>query len=163
MSRADSDIELYGSSRTPGTVAGILFLEKAEEPKIVISGGTFGDPKRIKEVELAAVSFVQKELKARGFKVRDCQKDNCGYDLYATSQNETLLVEVKGTVSIDPRFFLTRNEFNVSQVSENWRLFIVTNACANPVLHEYPSHEMRDSFIFDALAWEATPHSNKVK
>lgn len=147
-------IQKYGTNREPGTTAGVLFLEAVGEPKVQISGGGFADPETRKEVEAAAIAFVSSELKRRGFEVHDHQRENRGYDLLAISPSDGLHVEVKGTDSLEPRFFLTRNESQYSCEHEEWRLFVVCKARNNPVLYEYTATEMRRQFKFDPLAWE---------
>src|SRR5262249_52851458 len=55
------------------------------------------DPARRREVEEKAIKFAwahfQDEL---GYVMQDRQKDNCGYDLMATKDDEVLCIEVKG-------------------------------------------------------------------
>lgn len=157
LSRTTSDIATYGASRPVDSVAGVLFLEEVDGPEVKVQGGIYGDAQSRKEIELAAIDFVTKVLQGRGFVVEDRQDDNCGYDLLAASEHKRLLVEVKGTDAPEPRFFLTRNEYQCSEVEKDWRLFIVTCARTKPFLHEYGVDEMRDSFTLDPLAWEATP------
>lgn len=160
LSRKASDIKAHGSSRPPNSVAAALFLEKAEELDIVPRKGSFPDAKERKEIEQAAINFVTRTLEARGFTVTDRQKDNCGYDVLATSSQGRLLVEVKGTTSLVPRFYVTRNEYQCSVGQQEWRLFVVTSARTAPRLHEYTGPEMRAAFAFDPLVWECTlPHS----
>lgn len=154
LSRKASDIETHGSSRPTNSVAAVLFLERAEEPDIVPGKASFPDAKVRKEIENAAINFATKTLEHRGFTVTDCQKDNCGYDLLATSPQDRMLVEVKGTASSLPRFYVTRNEYQWSIGQKEWRLFVVTDASTVPELHEYTGSEMRDAFAFAPLAWE---------
>ena len=152
--RDPESIAKYGGNRKPGTVAGVLFLRSGSELDVQIARRGFPDLKTRQETEIAAVSFVWSELERRGFKVTDCQRNNCGYDLEAESSSGDLLVEVKGTNSSEPRFFLSRNEFRSSQKEVNWRLFTVCNARTKPVLHEYTAEQLHQQFAFDALAWE---------
>jgi diadenosine tetraphosphate (Ap4A) HIT family hydrolase len=154
--RDDLTLRKYGATRRPGTVAGVLFLEPATEPKIQVTGGGFADPQTRKEVEAAAIKFATRELTSRGFHVRDDQRENRGYDLFAFSPSGELLVEVKGTDSPEPRFFLTRNERRCCTGRACWRLFVVCNARTNPHLHEYTASEMDRNFTLEPLAWECT-------
>ena len=55
------------------------------------------DAETRREIELAAVEAVTNALKDSGFTVHDRQRENCGYDLFAVSASQQLLVEVKGT------------------------------------------------------------------
>ena len=152
-----ADIARYGSSRPPGSVAGLLFLERVDEPELTVQGGPYGDAQTRKEIETAAIDFVTAELCRRGYAVQDRQRDNCGYDLLATSAQGRLVVEVKGTDAPEPRFFITRNECRSSTDETDWRLFVVTTARRAPSLHEYDGDEMRVRFALDPLAWEAIP------
>jgi hypothetical protein len=163
LSRKASDIKAHGSSRPPNSVAAVLFLERAEEPDIVPRKASFPDAKVRKEIENAAINFATKTLEHRGFTVSDHQKDKCGYDLLATSPESRMFVEVKGTTSSVPRFYVTRNEYQCSVGQKEWRLFVVTDAITGPKLHEYTGPEMRDAFAFDPLAWECTLTRNEAQ
>lgn len=140
--------------------AGVLFIEAASSPEIQISGGGFGDPEKRKKVEKAAIDFVTARLIERGFDVHDRQRDNVGYDLLAVKDSGNLFVEVKGTASFQPRFFLSRNESRCSSQHQEWRLFVVSGCDTAPRLHEFTASEMRQKFTFDPLAWECV--ENKV-
>lgn len=154
LRKDQATIDRYGSNREAGTVAGALFLESVSEPKVQVSGGGFADPETRKEVEVAAIAFVTRELKGRGFRVHDHQRENRGYDLLAASKSGSLLVEVKGTDASEPRFFLSRNESLCSRKQVEWRLFVVCNARSIPLLLEYTADQMHRQFTFDPLAWE---------
>ncbi|CAE6966484.1 hypothetical protein R69608_06904 [Paraburkholderia nemoris] len=149
-----SAIEQYRGERSADDVAGILFLESVDAVSVTVRGGGFADPQTRREIELAAVRYVTRELELQGFTVEDRQRENCGYDLLARRGPEELLYEVKGTDAISPQFFISRNERNCSKVHENWRLAIVTSARATPMLHVLTPAEMEDRFTFECLAWE---------
>lgn len=154
-------LQRYGSiRRSVGKVAGVLFLAPMEEPTVQVSGGGFADAQTRKEIEATAVAHVARFLKERGFKVRDRQRDNRGYDLIAESATSRLLVEVKGTDAPEPRFFLTRNELRCSALEAEWRLFVVCSARQSPVLFEYSASDMRHQFQLEPLAWECTPRDS---
>jgi Domain of unknown function (DUF3883) len=138
-------IKKYGSSRQPGTVAGVLFLESVEEPQIRISGGGFADPQTRKEIEIAAIAEVAGKLEEEGFTVQDHQRENRGYDLLAQREGKSLLVEVKGTDSVSPRFFLTRNEAKCSLANPSWRLYVVCSARQDPIIFQYTVAECTKS------------------
>lgn len=155
--RDESSIQKYGSTRAPGTVGGVLFLESIAEPLVQVSGGGFADPQTRKEIENAAIAFVWQQLKdVEGFTVHDHQRENRGYDLFAKKKTTSLLIEVKGTDASLPRFFLTRNESCCAKTNSNWRLYVVCQARTNPVVFKYTEAEMRESFDLDPLAWECT-------
>lgn len=149
-------IKKHSTNRGDEKIAGVLFLESAAEPKVRVTGGGYADAETRLEIELAAIAAVTHELQRRGFAVHDRQRENLGYDLLAVSKVETLLVEVKGTESSIPRFFLTRNEWACAQAQLVWRLFVVCQARSAPVLHEYTQKEVARLFTLDPLAWECT-------
>ncbi len=144
----------YRGTNFRATVEQWNAVEQPEEIAVQVSGGGFADPKTRKKVEAAAIAFVTHELNRRGFQVHDHQRDNQGYDLLADSPSSRLLVEVKGTDSLEPRFFLTRNERRCGSEKDEWRLFVVCKARSAPLLHEYTADEMHRRFTLDPLAWE---------
>lgn len=151
-----STIEQYRGARIAADIAGILFLESAEAVSVTVRGGGFADPQTRREIELAAIHYVTRELERQGFTVEDRQRENCGYDLLARRGQEELLYEVKGTDAITPRFFISRNERKCSNLNQNWRLAVVTSARVTPSLLVLTSEEMEDRFNFECLAWECT-------
>lgn len=157
--RADkSTIATYGYTRERNSVAGVLFLESMSEPKIQVSGGGYADAQTRREIEVAAIEFVTRQLVKERFAVHDHQRENRGYDLMAERDGHKLFVEVKGTDASIPRFFLTRNESKRSTELVEWRLYVVCSARRAPALHTYTESEMRSAFSFDPLAWECSPN-----
>jgi len=149
-------LKWYGRTRRPNSVAGALILERVDTESVQISGGGFPDSKTRAEVEAAAVTFALAELARRKFEVEDCQRENRGFDLLATKRGTRLLVEVKGTDSASPRFFLTRNEDRVGASEPDWRLFMICMARTSPLLREYTYAELVAHFNRTPLAWECT-------
>jgi hypothetical protein len=155
--RADKAALLhYGRTRKPGSVAGALVLERVDEEVVRVHGGGFADSKTRSEIEVAAVEFVVSHLKSQGFAVTDCQRENRGYDFVAIGADRTLYIEVKGTDSSTPRFFITRNERKAALTEPGWRLYVVTAARATPQLFEYDWIGATTAFRMEALAWECT-------
>lgn len=153
-------IQAHAGTRPVQGVAGILFLARTDEVTVKVRGGGFADPETRREVELAAIRFVQAQFEAQGYTVHDHQRDNLGYDLMAVKRDATLRLEVKGTDASVPRFFLTRNEHKCA-INEpaTWRLVIVTSARVCPSSYILTGEEMRRSYHFDPLAWECTPRT----
>ena len=114
----------------------------------------FPDYDHRKKVETASVSAVSKYLLKNGYRVTDRQKENCGYDLLAIGKKspQELHVEVKGTSTGIPNFFITRNEMNY-MTNAKWRLAIVTEALTKPKIRLLTEKVVRKSFVFDPLAW----------
>ena len=91
--------------------------------------------------------------------MEDRQRDNYGYDLLASSAQQNLKVEVKGTDASEPRFFLTRNEWG-SRADAEWRLALVTSARSAPTLTFLTGDEVARQFSFEALTWECKPRQS---
>jgi len=86
-----------------------------------------------KAVESAAIKETWNWLKDNGYKVKDVQKDCCGWDLEANLKGERLplLIEVKGTSGGAPVAELTVNEYSQLIKKGNigrYRICIVTHA-----------------------------------
>lgn len=152
-SQNPEDIDKYRKNRPLESIDGILFLSSSDELTIDVNAPTFPDVETRKKIELASVQHVIAHYEKIGFSITDRQKDNCGYDLLVESENETFKIEVKGTSSVEKRFFISRNERFMSG-DPLWRLAIVTNALSSPKLEIFDSSEMERVFNFDALCWE---------
>lgn len=152
-----ASIHLYSGERPINEIAGILFLERTDEVAISIRGGGFADPETRREVELAAIEFVQTHFENQGYIVEDHQRDNLGYDLLAVKAGLSLLLEVKGTDGTVPRFFLTRNEWKCAVLEADWLLVVVTRARTRPQLQILTMQQVESTYHRDALAWECTP------
>jgi hypothetical protein len=115
----------------------------------------FPDQEDRDRVEDAATEKVTKEYEGQGFTVQDVSPDNLGYDLEVQdgTGKPVFHVEVKGTSSETPGYFLTRNEFERSRALDSWRLAIVTSALSQPRMHVLTAQEMQDGFGFEPLAW----------
>ncbi len=145
----------YCNTRPVSTVAGVLLLENVVMPEVMEEcDPMFPDPATRKAIEMAAVDFVIHHLEAQGYRVEDLQAAKVGYDIRALKDNRQLLVEVKGTDSPQPRFFLTRNERKCSESNADWRLFVVSQARVMPTLHQYTPAQMWEAFNADPFAWE---------
>jgi hypothetical protein len=151
----------YSKLRKSNVIAGALFLEPGlgtphlvdETPLEALPNYGFPDAKTRKAIEEAAISHAKQELESRGYTIHDHQTQNLGYDLLAVKGRSKLLVEVKGTDSPRPQFFLSRNERKCSLRNPEWRLAIVCSARTAPELFEYTTQRMEKTFAFSALAW----------
>lgn len=151
-------IPAYCSTRPVDTVAGALVLEQVATPDVLdLCEQILPDVAIRKAIEVAAVDFVVDYLEEQGYRVEDQQANKVGYDLLAQKGNSQLLVEVKGTDALQPRFFLTRKERKCSERNVDWRLFVVCQARVAPTLHQYTPVQMCEVFNADPLAWECTP------
>jgi hypothetical protein len=116
----------------------------------------FGDAEHRKSVEVAAVEAAKAVLGKQGYNCVSRENDNVGFDLEATHKNgSTLHVEVKGTASKLPRFFLTANEHGYREASE-WRLAMVVDALSKPQVQIYDLREFEREFEIAPMVWKGT-------
>lgn len=108
----------------------------------------FGTPEHRRKVEIAAENAAIEYYATRGFQYERVTHLPCGYDFIFTKGKLEFHVEVKGTASTSPQFFLTRNEHVKGLQSDPaWRLLMVTAALsANPLTSEYNASELARSF-----------------
>jgi len=111
------------------------------------------DPKRRKLVEDNAINLVWNRFEELGYKIKNRQDDNCGWDLEAIRGTERLKLEVKGLSGADLNADLTVNEFEQLMLDENlpdYRVCVLLDALrpAEANLHiiaqEQRSGEWRD-------------------
>lgn len=160
LARDPATINAYCQHRSAESIAGTLFLEEVTKPTDTLpEQGWSKDPELRKAAETTAINRVMAYLKKSTppYEVEDRQQDNCGYDLLAIRDNESLRIEVKGTADATPAFFLTRNERNAS-VHPHWRLAVVTHALADkpgsPRFFTEP--DLCSAFELKPTGWRAT-------
>jgi len=95
-------------------------------------GAGFGDTEKNSKVEKAAVRFVRKLFRKRGYEVKSREKECLGYDLDVRKGNEELHLEIKGVTGSIPEFPITPNEVLRSKSDKLFRLVVVTNALEKP-------------------------------
>lgn len=115
----------------------------------------FGTAEHRKKVEKAAEKAVIDHFAAKGYKERRVTHLPCGYDFIFSKEKSELHVEVKGTASDTPQFFLTRNEFNKGCTNNPiWQLAMVTSALSDaPVVKCYSPKELRDAFEMEPYVY----------
>ena len=108
----------------------------------------FGTPEHRKKVEKAAEDAVIAHYKNKGFKPHRVTHLPCGYDFVFSKGKTELHVEIKGTSSGVPQFFLTRNEHGKGMRSNPaWRLAMVTSALADtPKVDIYKARDLSKAF-----------------
>jgi hypothetical protein len=108
----------------------------------------FGTAEHRKKVEVAAEACVIKHYEQKGFTSQRVTHLPCGFDFVFSKGRTKIHVEVKGTASNVPQFFLTRNEHaNGMQSNPAWRLAMVTQALtANPKIDIYEAGELSEEF-----------------
>ena len=115
----------------------------------------FGTPEHRKEVELAAERVVIEHYKRKGYAYERVTHLPCGYDFVFTKDESVLHVEVKGTSSSTPQFFITRNEYGKGlQTNPAWRLAMVTSALSEtPSITEYDAIELKKAFDLEPYVY----------
>ncbi|VVE51334.1 hypothetical protein PIN31009_04674 [Pandoraea iniqua] len=117
----------------------------------------FGTPEHRKAVEKAAEDAVIAHYQSDGFACERVTHLPCGYDFVFSKKGKKLHVEVKGTASSNPQFFLTRNEYREGMLSNpRWRLAMVTNALRAPEIAVYARNELNDTFDLDPYVYRGT-------
>lgn len=92
------------------------------------------DPVTRRIVEVTAVRHVVDHLEADGWRVKDVQRDNVGWDLTARRNGDRRHVEVKGRGVSSPVVLLTPNELRAAREVEGWELALVTDVFDTPRL-----------------------------
>jgi hypothetical protein len=89
-------------------------------------------------IEKSAVNLAWDHYESLGYKVISVENDNVGWDLEASKDGETLLVEVKGHKGNVIQFELTPNEYSQMQIhQDDYRVCVVRNALSAPDLIEF--------------------------
>jgi len=149
----EKSIKKYCNYKNSNDVSGIIFLEQANNDlqNELKKSLNIGSKKKSEE---AAINFVIEYYERQGYRVIDRQKENVGYDLLLEKNKVTVLkLEVKGTSTLNKKFFLTRNE-KISSVSPNWRLVLVRDVLNKPIMDIYTKTDLEKKFFFDCLVWE---------
>lgn len=117
----------------------------------------FGSAEHRKAVEVAAEEAVIAHYTGKGYTCQRTTHLPCGYDFIFTRKKSVLHVEVKGTSSTTPRFFLTRNEHNIGfELDPDWRLAMVTSALSgSPHIEEYNSRQLKEAFNIEPYVYIA--------
>lgn len=115
----------------------------------------FGTADHRKKVELAAEDAVIAHFAAKGYKDERVTHIPCGHDFIFTKGKSVVHVEVKGTASETPQFFLTRNEYSKGCMGNpQWQLAMVTSALSKePVVTCYPAQQLRGAFEMEPYVY----------
>lgn len=120
----------------------------------------FPDYETRKKIEAAAVAHVTQHYQSLGYRVDSKETQNLGYDLEVSDSSTgdvVAHVEVKGTSTTVPAFYITRNERVTASALDTWKLAIVTNAIDAPALQILSADEMEETFEFAEIAWRCLP------
>lgn len=115
----------------------------------------FGTPEHRKKVELAAEAAVIEYYQKKGYAYERVTHLPYGYDFIFTKGKIARHVEVKGTSSSTPQFFITRNEYMKGlQSNPAWRLAMVTSALSDtPKITEYNALELKRTFDIEPYVY----------
>lgn len=103
-------------------------LQRASSPISDANGAGFGDPETNRRVERAAILAGTQEFRRRGFQVRSCEAEKCGFDLIAIKGKLEFHIEVKGVQGLQPTFIVTKNEVDAANSDPLFHLAIVRGA-----------------------------------
>jgi hypothetical protein len=128
------------------------------EQQISMFGAGYGNPETNRKVERAAVEFVMKWYKIRGWKVQSVEAKKCGYDLLCTKQGSEEHVEVKGVQGTGRSFIITAGEVRRAHTDQQFVICVVTSALSNTQqMSRYSGEEFTEKFELDEIAFRARP------
>ncbi|MDM9584289.1 DUF3883 domain-containing protein [Nostoc sp. GT001] len=133
----------------------IAQLQKEGEQKQETTslGAGFGNYQKNKEVEKAAIDFVQKQYD--GWDIQSFERDKIGYDLTCTKDSIVKNVEVKGVSGGEPAFIITANEIEQANKNPNFVLWVVTSALNSPKGYCWTGCEMLSQFELKPIQYMA--------
>jgi len=105
-------------------------------------GAGYGDPASNAQVELAAMTLIEREYRRDGWSVHDVSSQNLGWDLTATRARTVQHLEVKGVSGVRPTILLTRNERDTAANDPSWLLVVVTQALTAPAVSRFDAAEV---------------------
>lgn len=106
-------------------------------------------------VEAKSMEKMEAVFRELGLNPQDVSKKNLGYDLDVLDATGASVhhVEVKGTASGVPGFFLTRNEWSKGATDDLWELAVVTDALGDCQVERYSWLEVERYFGREPLVW----------
>ncbi|MEH2372142.1 protein NO VEIN domain-containing protein [Nostoc sp.] len=150
-----SNISDSSNESEPIQATSIVQLQKEEEQKEETTslGAGFGNYQKNKEVEKAAIDFVQKQYD--GWDIQSFERDKVGYDLTCTKDSIVKNVEVKGVSGGEPAFIITANEIEQANKNPNFVLWVVTSALNSPKGYCWTGCEMLSQFELKPIQYMA--------
>lgn len=135
------------------------FAETSDLPTLSESlrvGAGFGDSESNREVEKAAILFVNDFYKSKGWNVKSVELEKCGYDLECVRNKVQEHVEVKGIKGSIASFIITSREVKEAKSNPNFVICIVTSVLSTPKLLKFTGKEFISKFQLEPLAFKAT-------
>lgn len=125
---------------------------KPHEKKRVKSSRGKPNKELILAIEKAAVDLTWDYYESLGHEVVSVEKDNVGWDLEASKDGKTFLIEVKGHKGNVIQFELTPNEYSQMQIhQDDYRVCVVRNALDDPDLIEFLPTEDEDYWYLEEV------------
>jgi hypothetical protein len=120
-------------------------------------GAGFGTTENNRKVEKAAINFVMRHYRKKGWKVKNISRMNQGYDLLCIKGSLRLHIEVKGASGKKQQFIITANEKQTCGRDKRFRLALVTNALnKDRTVCLYKGPVALKKFIFNPISYMAT-------
>lgn len=123
------------------------------------------DKELISRIEQAAVDTVWAcyEEMDIPYQLKSRERDNCGWDLEASRENELLYLEVKGHLGNMIQFELTPNEYEKMQENlRYYRVCVVLNALNDPKLLIFTPTKRKDGWLLVAKTGETVKLIEKI-
>lgn len=122
--------------------------EKIKSNRIHRSFSRQADVQAKKKIESIAIKEVTREYTDRGFIVTSRESENLGWDLEAVHKKTLLMIEVKGLSGENISVEITPNEYKkMNELSESYRLCVVTECLVNPVLHVFSHSNEKSTWL----------------
>lgn len=120
-------------------------------------GAGYGDSKKNRKVEKAAIDAVTEHYSSNGWIVESVESLNLGYDLRIRRNSETKHVEVKGISGTLVSFIITENELSTAKKDNHYVLCTVTSALDDPKIKFYDYSKLTDQFDIIANTYWVKP------
>lgn len=133
--------------------------------RIVPSDSTVPEMKSSKEIEMIGMEVVMNHEKQNNRNPADVSKQNLGYDIHSSSENEHRYIEVKARVN-EGGIMLTPNEWLMARrLQDEYWLYIVSNAKTNPKLFiiQNPAVKLHPTKVIDTVRYVVDNWQNEAK
>lgn len=120
-------------------------------------GAGYGDSRKNRKVEEAAIDAVTKYYRSNGWLVESVESLNLGFDLKIKRNSVTKHIEVKGISGTIASFIITENELSYAKKDNHYLLCAVTSALDNPKIKFYDYSKLTDQFDIVANTYWVKP------
>lgn len=144
VSKFVNKLRKYINSSTPSA------LDNQSLPRKTTFWSNYPDKDLITQIEQAAISATRIHYQENGYTVISVEKDNRGWDIEVTKNEERLLIEVKGHIGNVIQFELTPNEYNQLQLNKSiYRISVVRNALEESEVEIYIPEKKQETWILN--------------